>query len=87
MRQRKEFDSHRILRQDVHRLAGRASAVITQRTRGYLPHWERNDGTYFVTFRLGDSLPKAVLEERLRKKRMLTAAGGPGFLYAACGSP
>jgi len=78
MRQRKKFDSPRILSQDVHRMAGRASAVITKRTRGYLPHWERNDGTYFVTFRLADSLPKAVLEELLRQKRMLTAAKNCG---------
>ena len=37
-------------------MACKPSAVIPQRTRGCLPHWERNDGTYFVTFRLGDSL-------------------------------
>ena len=78
MRQRKKFDSPRILSQDVPRMAGRASALITKRTRGYLPHWEHNDGTYFVTFRLGDSLPKAVLEELLRQKRMLTAAKNCG---------
>jgi REP element-mobilizing transposase RayT len=28
-----------------------------------LPHWEQQGATYFVTFRLADSLPKAVLEE------------------------
>ncbi len=33
------------------------------RERGRLPHWEKEDGIYFVTFRLADSLPKDVLEE------------------------
>ena len=54
------------------------SPVITKRTRGYLPHWERNNGTYFVTFRLGDSLPEAVLEELARHKRILAAAKASG---------
>ncbi|MBI4570090.1 MAG: transposase, partial [Planctomycetes bacterium] len=30
--------------------------------RGYLPHLKAEGGTYFVTFRLTDTLPKAVLE-------------------------
>jgi REP element-mobilizing transposase RayT len=30
--------------------------------RGRLPHWEREGATYFVTFRLADSLPKSVLD-------------------------
>jgi REP element-mobilizing transposase RayT len=30
-------------------------------TRGYLPHVKREGATYFVTFRLADSLPQAVL--------------------------
>jgi len=67
-----------MLSQDVHPMASRPSAVITQRTRGYLPHWERNEGTYFVTFRLGDSLPKAIWEELWRQKRMLTEARNTG---------
>ena len=32
------------------------------RNRGHLPHWEREGGTYFVTFRLADSLPKSALD-------------------------
>ncbi len=32
------------------------------RDRGRLPHWEKESATYFVTFRLDDSLPKSVLE-------------------------
>ena len=31
------------------------------RTRGYLPHLEIPEGTYFVTFRLADSLPTPLL--------------------------
>ena len=39
MRQRKKFDSPRILSQDVHRMAGRASAVITKRTHVHVLFW------------------------------------------------
>ena len=35
---------------------------VTVRDRGRLPHWEHNNSTYFVTFRLGDSLPRTVLD-------------------------
>jgi menaquinone-specific isochorismate synthase len=35
--------------------------ALTKRTRGYLPHWEAEGGTYSVTFHLGDSLPANVL--------------------------
>lgn len=38
------------------------------RSRGYLPHWERDRGTYFVTFRLADSLPQSALD-KLRAER------------------
>jgi len=34
--------------------------MVTVRNRGTLPHWESRQGTYFVTFRLADSLPKPV---------------------------
>jgi REP element-mobilizing transposase RayT len=37
-------------------------------TRGYLPHVKREGASYFVTFRLADSLPKAVLLQFERKK-------------------
>jgi REP element-mobilizing transposase RayT len=33
------------------------------RTRGYLPHLEVSQGTYFLTFRLDDSLPAALLQK------------------------
>jgi len=32
------------------------------RERGRLPHWEKEDGIYFVTFRLADSLPQNILQ-------------------------
>ena len=41
--------------------AGGPSGEIRIRTRGHLPHWERESGTYFVTFRLADSLPQSAV--------------------------
>ncbi len=34
----------------------------------YLPHWQQDGATYFVTFRLADSLPVSVIEELLRER-------------------
>ena len=39
------------------------STEIDIRTGGDLPHWEQGSVWYFVTFRLADSLPQAVVEE------------------------
>src|SRR6266581_6551219 len=36
--------------------------------RGYLPHVKREGASYFVTFRLADSLPKEVLLRLLSEK-------------------
>src|SRR5258707_2520216 len=36
---------------------------VRVRSRGRLPHWERVGATYFVTFRLFDSLPATVLQQ------------------------
>jgi len=45
---------------------------VTIRNRGRLPHWEAEGGTYFVTFRLGDSLPQSALESiRFERKDIL----------------
>jgi REP element-mobilizing transposase RayT len=48
----------------------------TIRSRGYLPHWEIEGATYFVTYRLRDALPLSVLErlhyEREAMTRQLT---------------
>lgn len=43
-------------------------------SRGRLPHWERDEAAYFVTFRLFDSLP-AVALERIKQTK-------PGGAYA-----
>jgi REP element-mobilizing transposase RayT len=40
------------------------------RSRGYLPHWECEEGIYFVTFRLADSLPQSVIREIRRDKHL-----------------
>lgn len=39
-----------------------ATESVSVRSRGRLPHWERSEGTYFVTFRLAGTLPSQVLE-------------------------
>jgi REP element-mobilizing transposase RayT len=41
------------------------------RDRGRLPHWEKDDGTYFITFRLVDSLPKSVLDRIESERRAI----------------
>jgi len=49
------------------------SVALTKRTRGYLPHWEAEGGTYSVTFHLGDSLPANVLAKLTRQREMIKA--------------
>lgn len=39
--------------------------------RGDLPHWRLEDVLYFVTFRLADSMPRAVLERWKRDRDVL----------------
>src|SRR5690242_12464639 len=50
-------------------------------SRGYLPHVKHEGAAYFVTFRLADSLPKAVLmkfqQERALALQKLLQADGP----------
>jgi REP element-mobilizing transposase RayT len=41
------------------------------RSRGYLPHWEVDAACYFITYRLADSLPRAVVEDLLQERRRL----------------
>ena len=48
--------------------------MATIRSRGRLPHWEANQAIYFVTFRLGDSLPRSVLEEFKAERQNILAA-------------
>jgi len=57
----------------AHRAAETAALHI--RDRGHLPHWETEGGTYFVTFRLADSLPKSVLESfKFEREQIVRAA-------------
>ena len=68
------------------RFALRATGVRTEspdpqrsgiHSRGYLPHVKREGASYFVTFRLADSLPQEVLlkfqAERAERLRRLAA--------------
>jgi REP element-mobilizing transposase RayT len=48
------------------------------RQRGRLPHWEKDAGLYFITFRLADSLPKPVWEKIAERQRFLMAAKQTG---------
>jgi REP element-mobilizing transposase RayT len=50
---------------------------IKIRDRGRLPHWEKDNATYFITFRLADSLPQSVLDriESERQAIVKTAVG------------
>ena len=41
---------------------------VEKRYGAYLPHWSQEGATYFVTFRLGDSLPRDVVV-RLKTER------------------
>src|SRR5690242_17427960 len=43
--------------------------ILKRRRR--LPHWETPGGTYFVTFRLADSLPKPVVLAYREQSRLL----------------
>jgi REP element-mobilizing transposase RayT len=53
----------------------------TRFRRGNLPHWEVVDGRYFVTFRLGDSLPGATVAHLREIHRDISgiAANSPAF--------
>lgn len=55
--------------------------TVRIRSRGYLPHWESPEGTYFVTFRLADSLPEStrqrIRQEREALRRLLTRNDRP----------
>jgi len=48
------------------------------RQRGRLPHWEKESGLYFVTFRLADSLPQQALDKISERHQVLDAATRSG---------
>lgn len=43
------------------------------RSRGRLPHWEADQGVYFVTFRLHDSLPRRVVQAFQEERKNIVA--------------
>ena len=43
------------------------------RNRGRMPHWEKDSGLYFITFRQADALPKPVLKKIAERHRILVA--------------
>ncbi len=47
---------------------------IIKRQGAYLPHWTKDGASYAVNFRLGDSLPKHVLEDWRREREALERA-------------
>ena len=52
------------------------------RTRGYLPHFEIPESTYFVTFRLDDSLPLSVVHQwKTELQQKLASHSGDPFLF------
>jgi len=53
------------------------------RSRGYLPHWEQSRSTYFVTFRLADSLPEELVRQWQHQRRQLAAASRAGTATSA----
>jgi REP element-mobilizing transposase RayT len=48
------------------------------RHRGRLPHWEKEEGLYFLTMHLADSLPKFVLDKIAERHSILQAAQREG---------
>jgi REP element-mobilizing transposase RayT len=47
-----------------------------QKTGNHLPHWQQDQATYFLTFRLADSIPVSLLDE-WRKERNLWLMNHP----------
>lgn len=60
---------------DVHRHAH-------VRSRGYVPHWELEGATYFITFRTADSLAKAHLVQLREERRALERKIDPVSAFA-----
>ena len=60
---------------------------VRMRSRGYLPHWEVENGTYFVTYREKDSLPQHVItrlkEERQTIRKSICGTRNPNAIESA----
>jgi hypothetical protein len=65
---RAELDSSAGVPPAVAGASGPRFGEVSIRDRGRLPHWEKRGATYFITFRLADSLPKSVLN-RIESER------------------
>jgi REP element-mobilizing transposase RayT len=59
-----------------------ASQQVTSRARWLLPHWEQSGSTYFVTFRLADSLPRHLREQMEYERRELVSTATRRYLTA-----
>jgi len=52
-----------------------AGGTVVKREGKFLPHWTQDGATYFVTFRLADSVPKKLAEQyRAERQRLLDEA-------------
>ncbi|HTV39775.1 MAG TPA: transposase [Candidatus Sulfotelmatobacter sp.] len=76
--------AHHNLRADGARDQTKNSHRSGIHTRGYLPHVKREGASYFITFRLADSLPREILMKfeqqrarRLERLGVLTSLGQP----------
>ena len=62
----------------------KADSKLKIRQGARLPHWTREEGTYAVTFRLDDSLPKAVAESwRFERRDIIRTAREMGRLLTS----
>ncbi len=59
----------------AHAIKDTSPIFTAGRPRGYLPHWEADDAIYFITYRLADSLPQAVVN-RIREQYRADRARG-----------
>jgi REP element-mobilizing transposase RayT len=52
----------------THELIFLNPAETVEKHRNFLPHWQQDDATFFVTWHLGDSIPKPMLERWKRER-------------------
>jgi len=64
--------------QGVHGAVQPRFGEVRIRQRGRLPHWDKEAGLYFVTFRLADSIPRGVVQKIVERHRILEAAKRAG---------
>jgi REP element-mobilizing transposase RayT len=69
-----EHDARRESAAYIHGAVQPRYGEVHIRNRGRLPHWEKEEGLYFITFHLADSLPHSVLAKIAERHRILEAA-------------